>query len=210
MQQLLSECDPTIHSLSLCRLTFSRWSGCDGSAPGSSSASWCHTQRASSGRLPQANHEPPRSRGPSGSTHKAQGPGCSFPQPHLHTAWRTEFRYLTSKKLYKSGSLCSKHGLLRHCFMKKIWFKKGTTHCRAQWRLPPPSSSEQRRWTGHLMELSVSHVQHPYSVCWDRPPGLWYGNLLQSDFAGMAPLTPNKREKTLKMSKWATVWFRSK
>lgn len=125
MQQLLSECDPTIHSLSLCRLTFSRWSGCDGSAPGSSSVSWCHTQRASSGRLPQANHEPPRSRGPSGSTHKAQGPGCSFPQPHLHTAWRTEFCYLTSKKLYKSGSLCSKHGLLRHCFMKKSGLKKG-------------------------------------------------------------------------------------
>lgn len=71
---------------SLCQcLTSSLWTGCGGSAPGSSSASWCHTQRASSGWLPRANRGPPHSWGPSGSTHKAQGPGCSSPQPHLNT-----------------------------------------------------------------------------------------------------------------------------
>lgn len=67
----------------------------------------------------------------------------------------------------------------------------GNTYCKAQWRLPPPSSSARRCWTERLMELSVSRARRPYSVCWDRLPGLWYGHSLWSRFADMAPLKPN-------------------
>lgn len=84
VKQLLSWSVQTAEFLCQC-LTSSLWTGCGGSAPGSSSVSWCRTQTASSGRLPRANRGPPHSWGPSGSTHKAQGPGCSSPQPHLNT-----------------------------------------------------------------------------------------------------------------------------
>lgn len=68
------------------RLTVWLRAGFGGSAPGSSSGSWCRTRRASSAWLRRANRGPPRSWGPSGSTRKAQGPGCSFPQLHLSVA----------------------------------------------------------------------------------------------------------------------------
>lgn len=182
-------------------LTSSLWTGCGGSAPGSSSVSWCRTQTASSGRLPRANRGPPHSWGPSGSTHKAQGPGCSSPQPHLNT---THDNYSWLQTIFNLITAVS-NGL--SCVHPRLWDSQlllphadGNSYCKAQWRLPPPSSSGRRCWTERLMELSVSRARRPYSVCWDRLPGLWYGHSLWSRFADMAPLKPNDTSLILETS----------
>lgn len=83
---LLPHLDPGCSSCVVgSRLACSRRTGCGGSAPGSSSASWCHTRRASSGRRRRGGRGPPRSPAPSGWSHMAPGAGCSSPAPHLHT-----------------------------------------------------------------------------------------------------------------------------
>lgn len=159
------------------RVTSAPWSGCGGSAPGSSSASWCRTRTASSGRRRRANRGPPRSRGPSGSSRKARGPGCSFPQLHLRVTW----------PLWAPGR---RHATPCHA-----------TYCRARWRLPPPSSSGRRRWTGRLLkELGASRARRLCSLCSGRRPALWYESLLRS--ADMATLRSHDNNQTLQTPSW--------
>jgi len=61
-------------------------------------------------------------------------------------------------------------------------------YCRVQWRPPPPSSSEQRCWTGRPTALWISRARRPHWVCWALLPGLWYECWLWGDSADTDPL----------------------